>query len=273
MSDDADAPNHVRRTLRCLELLAHNPLTQTELARQLGVHPRTARRLLASLTAEGYVTREDAARPGFKATLKLVSLAGQVVAQVSLVDIASPFVSQLAHRVGAPANLSVLDGAAIVPLVEEGRSGDPNVATSQIGVRMACSTSAAGKAILAWLPFEAARTLILSHEGLGEALPDPAALLIDLAEVRIRGYAVDDAGLDPRAGSAAAPVFDHLGRVVAALGADWPPAPPAEIESIGRTVVDVARMLSEDLGFSRTRYGLSGSPDDTPAEPEGAPAI
>src|SRR5579872_1722060 len=111
--------NSVRRTLRALELLAERSCSQTELARELAVHPRTANRLLGSLVAEGYVARDESSRPKFKATLRLLTLAGHVLSQIDLIAVASPIVSLLAHRARATAHVSVLDGATIVRLIEE----------------------------------------------------------------------------------------------------------------------------------------------------------
>ena len=47
---------HVARTLRAMELLATQPRSAPELADALGVHVRTARRVLTRLESEGYVT-------------------------------------------------------------------------------------------------------------------------------------------------------------------------------------------------------------------------
>lgn len=46
---------YVARTMGALELLVIGPRTATEVAGAIGVHPRTARRLLRALADEGYV--------------------------------------------------------------------------------------------------------------------------------------------------------------------------------------------------------------------------
>jgi predicted ArsR family transcriptional regulator len=47
---------HVGRTLRVVELLAFAPLSAPQLARALGAHPRTVRRVLARLVEDEYLT-------------------------------------------------------------------------------------------------------------------------------------------------------------------------------------------------------------------------
>jgi len=73
--------------------------------------------------------------------------------------------------------------------------------------------------------------------------------------VRERGYAVDDLEQDLETRSIGAPVFDHTGRVVAGLGLSAPARrlPHERVSEISTAVVDVARSLSEALGFDRAR--------------------
>ena len=57
---------HVTRTLRAMELLAVRPRSAPELADALGVHVRTARRVLKRLDSEGYVTLSDERRRRYR---------------------------------------------------------------------------------------------------------------------------------------------------------------------------------------------------------------
>lgn len=253
MNDDV-AFNNVRRTLRALELLARRPRSQAELARELQVHSRTARRLLGSLVAEGYVARDERVRAEFTPTLKLVALAGEVMARVEITDVASPFVSQLAHRADAIAHLSVPDNAQVMRLLEAGRS-DSVRGGSQVGYYAPYHASAAGKAILAYLPLDASRMFNESQQGPGVGdEPDLPGVLVELAQVRDCGYAVDSGGAGLAVGSVAAPVFDHTGRVVAALGISAAAATRKDdtLATAVGIVLDVAQSLSEKLGFDRT---------------------
>src|SRR5215207_5744994 len=70
---------HVTRTLRAMELLAIEPRSAPELADGLGVHVRTARRILKRLESEGYVSVSGDRRRRYRPTMRVVALAGQVV--------------------------------------------------------------------------------------------------------------------------------------------------------------------------------------------------
>jgi DNA-binding IclR family transcriptional regulator len=71
---------HVTRTMRTLEMLALRPRSAVDVANALGVHPRTARRLLNRLLVEGYATRTGPHRRQYGMTLKLVAVAGHATA-------------------------------------------------------------------------------------------------------------------------------------------------------------------------------------------------
>jgi inosose dehydratase len=67
----------VVRTLRALELLSIEPRSVAEVADELGIHVRTARRLLSRLDEEGYVRRAGPRRL-YTPTLRIVDIAGRV---------------------------------------------------------------------------------------------------------------------------------------------------------------------------------------------------
>ena len=81
---------HVTRTLRAMELLAVRPRSAPELADALGVHVRTARRVLKRLDSEGYVMLSDDRRRRYRPTMRVVALAAQVVERAELPATALP---------------------------------------------------------------------------------------------------------------------------------------------------------------------------------------
>jgi DNA-binding IclR family transcriptional regulator len=66
---------YVTRTARALELAAQQPVTVTAVAEELRVDPRTARRLLARLAADGMLRRLDGRTRRYVAGPRLVALA------------------------------------------------------------------------------------------------------------------------------------------------------------------------------------------------------
>ena len=81
-------------------------------------------------------------------------------------------------------------------------------------------------------------------------LVEPEELLARLDEIRDRGYAVEDGEHVGATGSVAAPVFDHSGEAVAALGISVASERLAtDAARLTAMVVLAARGLSDALGF------------------------
>jgi DNA-binding IclR family transcriptional regulator len=70
---------YAARTMRALELLVFGEHSGPELAETLGIHRRTARRLLSELAADDYLTQDRHRR--LRATRRLAALGRQAVAQ------------------------------------------------------------------------------------------------------------------------------------------------------------------------------------------------
>jgi DNA-binding IclR family transcriptional regulator len=94
---------------------------------------------------------------------------------------------------------------------------------------------------------------VLSHpleEHTKRSLIEPLDVQRQLDEIRQRGYALEDGEHVEGIGSVAAPVFDHNGEAVAALGVSIPSARLAtDAARLAAVVVFAARRLSDALGF------------------------
>lgn len=246
--EDATA-QHVRRTLRALELLAAGPQTQADVARELSVHRRTARRLLARLAEEGYATPQTADRHvRFHATSRLAVLGRQVAGGLDLPAIARPHLAALEpQRVGARFLARLQDDALRLIHVEEPVGVDPRAAADLLGRGGPLHATAAGKVFLSaddGLLGEVLNQDLLAYTP--NTMVTRGDLLLELATVRDRGYATEDEEHHAGVRVAASPVIDHVGRTVAALGAI--PAPGATLTEIGALTVEAALATSRELG-------------------------
>lgn len=240
---------HVTRTLRTLELLSQRPRTAPDVAEALQVHPRTARRLLSQLVADGYV-EQAGYRGEYALTLKIVALAGPVVDRTDLVRVAFPYVVRLRNETGETSHFGVPREGGVMHLAQE--SGESIVSvTSRLGDVRPYHSTAIGKAVLAnspqmWKPVIEAGLARYTER----TIVDPADLLLELNATRERGYSVDDGENDLELRCCAAPVFGQGGEVVAALGMS---APASRLErdrlpAVGAIVAGVAQQLSGALG-------------------------
>ena len=95
------------RSMQALEVLAFGPATATQVANELQVHQRTARRLLNRMVLDGWLTRRDGPRPTYTPTLRIVALAAQLAARTPLVRHATEVAADLQASTGDAVHLAV----------------------------------------------------------------------------------------------------------------------------------------------------------------------
>jgi DNA-binding IclR family transcriptional regulator len=242
---------HVTRTLRAMELLAVAPRSAPELADGLGVHVRTARRVLKRLESEGYVVMSDDRRRRYRPTMRIVALAGQVVERAELTETAVPHVAALRRRLGRGCHLCVPSYLSALCLVHD--AGDVGSGCRpHLRELMPCHCTAAGKALLAWRESWRDAVLAESLESFTDrTTTGPESLRRELARTVARGYAVEDREYEPDTRGLAAPVFAQDGEAVAALAVVAPTAelPADRYGEFGGAVTTSAAELSKELGF------------------------
>ena len=185
----------VLRAVRILNLLSRDPakpLTLSEIARQIDVPKSTTATICASLL-EGGLIRLDGAVYGLGRSL--VELGGAYLMAVEpLADLydlcrSLPFASRETVRI------AVLDGLDVVYLfVAVGQR--PLRLSAGVGDRAHAADTATGKAMLAMLPDNELDALLARQKWFPAITPKSIRtadqLRVALAEVRERGYAIDD---------------------------------------------------------------------------------
>lgn len=259
MTTDA-GPGYVRRALIAIDLLSHESLTADELALQLGVHRRTAIRLIDVMTEAGWVELDGDAGRAVRLTTRVLSVAGEVMRRNDLISLGTPVVRRLRDHVDESSHLAVISQGSVVNIIEE-PSIHPLAVTQAVGNRVPVYCTAVGKAIVAFHP-ELLESVLAS--GLVRYTPNtlttPEALGRELDRIRRDGWAVDDAEMYPDTRCVAAPVRDAFGRVVASLGSSGPAVRVTRdrAESIARVVLEEAALLSAALGYAPSSDGRAG---------------
>lgn len=173
------------------------PRSLTQIAGDLGMAKSSTLGVLVSLEASGLVRRDDA---GYTLGPGVMQLAGgfqqsfDVVAEFHLAVADSPLLSQ------EMCQLAVLSGSEALYLAR--RTGKPPLGFSAApGDRFPASITAVGTALLAAMPDEEVTALYPDPDDLplwtGRSTRSLPNLLTKLAEVRVRGYAIDDGETNP----------------------------------------------------------------------------
>ena len=212
----------VTRTMQAIEVLAFQPCSAPQVAGALQVHPRTARRLLNKLVAEGWLTRSEGRRRIYAPTMRIVALAAQLAERDPLALAARPAVTRLHEETGLTAHLAIPSYRSTLCLVH--RAGGPD-ARPQVRELVPAHATAAGKLLLAFR--DPWRTDVLGRAlepVTARTLVDPAEFAAEAARIAVRGHAVEDGEFLPGLRGVAVPVRDSAGAVPASLAVTGPDA-------------------------------------------------
>ncbi len=258
----ANERSRVQSVVNALDILDYlassgNEAGVTELAQFLGTHKSTASRLLATLNARGYVSRNPQSGK-YGLGLHLVELSRVKLDQIDLRQLARPYLEELVSSTGETAHLAILDRARVV-YVDKVDTPQTLGMRSRIGYRIAVHCTALGKALLAHVPAEELDALLDADSMVrftSNTITDPETFKLHLASVRERGYAIDDEEHEDGIRCIAAPIKDHAGRVVAAISVSGPTfrVTREKADTIGQLVRDAACRLSAASGYVDPRF-------------------
>jgi DNA-binding IclR family transcriptional regulator len=244
----------VRRALGILEALVEpsasgQPVTLAELAKLTGLNKATLLRLSEPLQDAGLVSRDAQGRFGLG--VGALRLGEAYLAGVDLRSAARPVLEELVAESGETAHLVVFDEPFVV-YVDKVDSTSAVRMHSRIGGRMPLYCTAAGKAMLAWLPDDIVdRVLSLPTPPRTEhTLTTAAAVRENLAVIRQRGWSMDDVENEPDIRCVGAAIFDRAGAVVAACSLSGPDQriTPSRAQELGPRVRSAADAIGRRLG-------------------------
>ena len=204
--------NALAKGISVLELLAENgELTVSAVAEKLGFNRAGSHRFLATLRELGYVEKKSDNR--YFLTVKLLELGMKVANHFEIRKAARPFMQELSIAFRETVNLGYLDGLDVLHL-DKIDGLEILRMDSSIGSRAPAYCTALGKAILAFLPSDQLH-LILDKLKLEKHGPNTIVskkeLVIELDQIRNRGFAIDNEELSNGLRCVSAPVFDHTG--------------------------------------------------------------
>lgn len=208
----------VEKTLRIVELLAlEGPLGTSALAGQLDLPKSTVHHHLSTLRANRYVVQEG---DKYRLSFQFLTLGQQIRRWTHLYRIGKSEISSLAENINQPSHLLFPEHSTGIFLVtEDGKGGFPSIHDS--GDQVPLHATAAGKAILAFLP-EDQRTNILASTNLTALTPetviDHEELRAEFTTIREQGYAVECNQFKIGYWSVAAPIMTNDEEVEGSVG-------------------------------------------------------
>lgn len=246
----------VSRAVDIIGLVAASkkPMSLAEICRETGIPKTSAFGILRTLVEKNVFELADENAKTFILGLGLYETALSALSSTDLLMAARPLLDELNALIGETILFAVEDSGEMVFLdMLEGASYLR--ATVKLGTRVSMHCSAIGKAVLAALP---ERTLL---EFLGNAklerqtehtIVSRANLLKELAEIRSRGYSIDDEEnfIDVRC--VGAPVYSRSRKVIAGISITTHKSrvDDDQIAYYGTLVHNAAHKISRRMGFS-----------------------
>ena len=252
------------RGLAILRYVANNGayVTVKEVAQEIGVDPSTSSRLMSTLEKQGLL-QQDPRTHTFRLGTGVLELANALVASYNLGEYSHDVVRWLAGETGEGAHLAVLvQGEAIFLDRTAGRG--PITVHTEIGARDPVYCSAIGRALLSGLTdAEVKRELadVPLKRLTRKTATSLSAVLAKVDLTRKKGYAFDDEERHAGVQCIAAPVRDHSGHVVAAIGISGPTPniQRATEAALASVVLTAASRLTAQLGGPTSSNGRPAS--------------
>ena len=230
-----------------------------KLSKETGLPKGSVHRLLSSLAYFDYV-RQNSNTKNYHLGFKLVELGNHLINQIDLRTEAHPYLIELAERTRETVHMAILDNneALYVDKVDPSQSVDGSrmvCMLSLIGARIPTHCSAAGKAILAFMPEE---TLVSIDRDKGlprrteNTITDIEELKRHFQLIREQDYAFDDEENEKGVKCVAAPIRDQGGEVIAAMSISVPSTrfrTDTLLATIKDKVVETAMKISQKLGY------------------------
>jgi IclR family transcriptional regulator, KDG regulon repressor len=239
------------RILRCFSL-EKSELSLAEISEKTQLPKPTVFRLLAVMETERLVVRTNDGQR-YRIGIRTFELSGIFLANLSLEVIARPAMEALASTYDMTCNLAILDEGQVVYMAVAEKPGSMRYSPI-IGYRHYIHCSALGKAMVMHLPETEVRQYLRRH-GMPSLSPytitDPDELIANLAEVRRRGYALDEQEGAVGVCCLAVPIWNHTQRIAAAISVSGPITAftPETTQMISTDMQKHAMKISQHLGW------------------------
>lgn len=247
----------VEKSMRVLGVLADgNPRTLTEISKDVKINKSTTFRILATLSNLNYVKIDDQTNK-YHLGLTCLELAAAYQSGDELLHVARPKLEELRDITKETVHLAVLVGMDVVYIDKMEGLHAIGLMSSRVGRRAPAYCTGVGKILLSYANPKKVREelkiskIIRFNE---RTIVDQEDLLLDLAASKERGFAFDRGEHELDVRCIAAPIFNSMGEVTAAISVSGPSSrmdPIDENEHLSILITQVATEISSLLGYRK----------------------
>ncbi|MFD1436292.1 IclR family transcriptional regulator [Kroppenstedtia eburnea] len=244
----------VDRALKILEVLSTRKegYGVTELSHILPLNKTSVYRMLSTLVLHGFV-EQDLETERYKLGYKVLELSSILLDSIDLRMEAKAYLKEVERLTNEVVHLVVYDRGEAV-YIEKLEGNETLRMHSKVGSRAPMHCSGVGKVILAHLPEQEA-VQIIERYGMAahtaHTITDRELLFDHLRMIRKKGYALDLEENELGINCIAGPIFDHSGRVVAAVSISGPTMRMTKerIDQLKDGIIAVSKKISKRLGW------------------------
>jgi IclR family transcriptional regulator, KDG regulon repressor len=251
--DDESPIKSVRKAMDILDVLsdARRPLRVGELAAKLNMSVSAVSRLIATLS-RGALVHQDEETGRCYLGLGLTVLGANALGRRAIDRIAMPIMDELANRIRGYVSLSRLARGKVVFM----RALPSPLSQHGVNLTVVAPVHACGPGKILCSRFTTAEILeLLKTQGMDPittyTIAQPAQFLAAVEAGRTDGFAIDDQESAYKLRHVACPIFDHNGKVVAALSGggaladfEW-----SELPVLIQALSHASLRISRELGF------------------------
>lgn len=244
----------VEKIFVIIETMAHStvPMRLQDIAKAAVIPASTALRFINTLYSLGYI-HQDPLTHRYSLTLKFAEIGEQIASQISIRDIARPFLIELSKRSEETCCLGEEHDLEVVYLDVVENPENSLRYIKRPGVRAPMHCTGIGKLLLlnknpAELDAFIKTKKLEIHTG--KTITSYSRLLEELEIVRRQGYAIDDEEHTIGVKCIAAPVKDYSGKILFGISISGPSSrlTPERIEASIPYAIDAANQVSRALG-------------------------
>ena len=241
------------RALNLLEAVASHSsgVNLSDLSEQVDLAPSTAHRLLKGLEARRYIN-QDEERGLWFIGVNAFTVGAVFLHSRNIVSISRSSMRILMEKTQETVNLALRDDLEAI-YISQVECRQIMRSLSTIGARTPLHASGVGKALLTGLPPRRCHRVLqrLDYTPITEStLTRLEDLEANIAQSRIRGYAVDDEEHAIGLRCAATPIYNEHGEVIAALSVSGPKARinDQRLSELGELVSSSANQITLEMG-------------------------
>ncbi|MFT6916811.1 MAG: DNA-binding IclR family transcriptional regulator [Motiliproteus sp.] len=224
------------------------PVRLKVLSADTGLHPSTAHRILHSLIANRFVSRD--AQGDYQLGQRLLQLSNRLHSDVDLREVSLPYMQQLRDKLGESINLTIREGDVVI-YFEKATPNRMMHVQQVIGSRAPLHVTAVGKLMLGMAGEDeirsyAQRTNLPAYTR--NTLSSLPALIEECLSSVKRGYALDNEEAEIDVGCIGVLLYDRSANVTAGLSVSAPI--DRRKDAWVQDLLEAGRVISAQLGYS-----------------------